>query len=115
VTANDSESIKLSQLDMEPIYQLNKVLEQESQNLRLTANDLFTYEDKSVLFAQQMLIRSLDLNYTTILDESRKFLSLSKKPFLDLLWAKVRNKEVSYTIQNSSFWTIFTSTTLIRD
>jgi hypothetical protein len=67
LTARDSDStITLSQLDMEPIYQLSKVLEQESHNLRLTANDLFTYEDKSVLFAQQMLIRSLDLNYTTI-------------------------------------------------
>jgi hypothetical protein len=51
VTAKDSDSIKLSQLDMEPIYQLNKVLEQESQNLRLAANDSFTYEDKDVLFA----------------------------------------------------------------
>jgi WD40 repeat protein len=40
-----------------------------------------------------MLIRSLDLNYTTIVDKSRRFLSRSKKPFLDLLWSKVRNKE----------------------
>ena len=93
VTAKDDDSIKLSQLDMEPIYQLNKVLEQESHNLRLTPNDLFTYEDKSVLFAQQMFIRSLDLNYRTLVDKSRRYLSLSKKPFLDLLWSKVRNKE----------------------
>jgi hypothetical protein len=93
VTAKDSDSIKLPQLDMELIYQVNKILEQESQNLRLTANDLFTYEDKSVLFAQQMLIRSLDLSYTTLVDKSRTLLSLSKKSFLDLLWSKVRNKE----------------------
>jgi hypothetical protein len=49
----------------------------------MTSNDLITYEDKSVLFAQQMLIRSFDLNYTTIIDKSRRFLSLSKKPFLE--------------------------------
>jgi hypothetical protein len=64
--AKDNDSIKLSQLDKEAVYQLRRVLEQESHNLRLTTNDLSTYEDKSVLFAQQMLIRSLDLNYTTI-------------------------------------------------
>ena len=40
-----------------------------------------------------MLIRSIDLNYTTTADKSRRFLLLSKKPFLDLLWNKVSNKE----------------------
>jgi WD40 repeat protein len=90
----DSDSIKISESDISPIYKLNKILEQESQNLRPTANELFTNsEDKSVLFAQQMLIRSLDLNYTTIVDKSRRFLSVSEKPFLDLQWAKVPNKE----------------------
>ena len=81
--ATASDSIKLSQLDVESIYQLNKVLEQESHNLRLTANDLLTYEDKSVLFVQHMLIRSLDLNYTTIADKARRFLSFSKKTVLE--------------------------------
>ena len=80
---------------MELIYQLNKVLEQESHNLRPPANELFGLhnEVKSILFAQCVHIRSIDLNYMLIADKSRRILSESKKIFLDLRWVIVRSKE----------------------
>ena len=36
---------------------------------------------------------SLDLYYMTIVEKPKRFLSLSKKPFSDLLQSTVRNKE----------------------
>ena len=44
---------KDSELDVEPICQLNKVLEQESHDLRFSTNESFAQnEDVSILFAQ---------------------------------------------------------------
>lgn len=92
--AKDNGSIKISESDIQPLYQLNKVLEQESHNLRSPANESFTDNgDKSIRFAQCLHIRSVDLNYMLVADKSREFLSQSKKPFLDIRWAKVHNKE----------------------
>jgi hypothetical protein len=47
----------------------------------------------SIQFAQCVHVRSVDLSYMLVADKSREFLSESKEPFLDIRWAKVRNKE----------------------
>jgi WD40 repeat protein len=94
LTTIDNSPIKVSESVINPILQLNKILEQESHNLRSTADVSFLQnEDKSNWFAQCVHIRSLDLNYMRIVDKSRKFQIQSKKLFLDLKWAKVHNKE----------------------
>ena len=45
------------------------------------------------MFAQQLHIRSFGLNSNDIAEKSRKFLSASKMPFLDIFWARVGHKE----------------------
>jgi WD40 repeat protein len=92
--AIDSGSAKISKLDLDSVYLIEKVIDQERNNLRPTANEFFMVNnDKSIVFAQCMHIRSIDLNYTEIADKSRQFLLQSKKSFLDIRWSKVRNKE----------------------
>ena len=75
--------------DINPIYELGKIIDQELYKLRPTiSNDYFTInEDKEILFAQSMLVRSIDLNYMMIANKSREFLLELGKPFLDIRWA----------------------------
>lgn len=80
------------------VYQpdeLSKIIDQEHYNLRPTiANDNFTInEDKRILFAQSMLIRSIELDYMTIANKSRESLLQLESPFLDIRWARVHSKE----------------------
>ena len=77
-----------------PISLLNKIIEQESHNLRLPiAAKEQLKESKSIMFAQQLHIRSFGLNSNDIAEKSRKFLSASKMPFLDIFWARVGIKK----------------------
>ncbi len=85
----------VKELYVNPIYKLSKIIDQELNNLRPTiANDYFTInEDKRTLFAQSILIRSIELNYIAIANESRKFLLQLGRPFCDIKWARVHSKE----------------------
>ena len=85
---------KVIQSDIRPIHELSKIIDQESHNLRLTeTSDSFSInQDKQVLLAQSMLIRSFDLNHMELANKSREFLRQLRKPFLDIRWARVRSK-----------------------
>ena len=83
---------------LNPIHSLYKILGQESHNLRLSDYNSFIHVlpsdiDKSLIFAQQIHIRSIVLGSNDIADKSREYLSTSNTPFLNIKWAKVGNKQ----------------------
>ena len=90
--------------DINPIYELGKIIDQELYKLRPTiSNDYFTInEDKRILLAQSIFYRSIDLNYIAIANKSREFLLQLKCPFLDIRWAKVHSKEALLMILGST-------------
>ena len=79
------------------ISSLHKILEQESYNLQLKAQNSFISSlpdeiDKQLVFAQQMHIRATDLQENGIIQRSREYLQSTNSSFFNLLWAKVRDK-----------------------
>jgi WD40 repeat protein len=94
LTLVNSANSKIPESEINPIYKLNKIINQELHNLRPTSTiDSLTFNsDKRSLFAQAVLIRSFDLNYMEMANKSREFLIQLKKPFLDIRWAQVRSK-----------------------
>jgi len=91
---NLASSLKIVESELYPIYELNKIINQEQHNLRLsvTNDSLSVNQDMQVLFAQSVLIRSFDLNNMEMANKAREFLLQVKKPFLDIRWARVRDK-----------------------
>jgi WD40 repeat protein len=92
-SANSASLVKIAESEINPIYELNKIINQELHNLRPTStNDSFTLNpDIRNLFAQAVLIRSIDLNLMELATKSREYLIQLKKPFLDIKWARVRS------------------------
>lgn len=94
-------SSKLTESDLTLIHQLNKIPEQESHNLRPAENELFGIDmDKSILFAQQIYIRSMDLNDNYISEKLREFLLKLWKPFLNFKWINVITLSCQLLVNN---------------
>jgi hypothetical protein len=91
---NSASSGYITESEINPIYELNKIINQELHNLRPASmcDSFILYPDKRNLFPQAVLIRSFDLNNMELANKSREFLIQLKRPFLDIRWARVRNK-----------------------
>ncbi len=81
--------------NLKPLSELYRLLEQESYNFRGKDKNSFislpNNIDKSLLFPQQIHIRSSELFNTKVIERSKKYLE-TKRNSIIVKWAKVKDK-----------------------